>query len=584
MADLKDGATPGAGSWNRRDFLKGLGTVGATGAVAAAAPAALAQTGAAGDLGLDFQQGLEGDLLALGQERKRASFLLRSALARRHFRMELPDQPDNGDEERYPDRRASFSKPLPHNALGEVDVAEYDKMADALDNGDLDALARVELADGALARLANPSAAFSFQTEGKDPHAFFMPAPPAFASAGIAAEMGELYWKALARDVPFRNYDVDPVIQDAIADLNDFSATVGPKVNGQVTVDTIFRGFTGGDRVGPFISQLLWLPYGFGLIEAVQRYRFPVAGTVNDFMADFDTWLAVQNGAGRAGQSTTKENTGRYMSTARDLAEFVHVDVSYQAYLHAALILLSYGDAAGPPNNPYQEIPNQGAFSTFGGPDVVDMVARAANAALRASWYHKWLVHRRLRPEAYGGRLEVHLSGQKTYDLHPDILNSEAVARTQSVYGTALLSQAFPEGSPTHPSYPAGHAVLSGACATILKAFFNEGFVIPNAVQATADGDALEPWDGADLTIGGEINKLASNVTLGRDWAGVHYRSDGDDGMRLGERVALNLLADYVQLYPETFDGFVVQTFDGDVVNIRKEEITGWSLNGRPRA
>jgi hypothetical protein len=38
---------------------------------------------------------------------------------------------------------------------------------------------------------------------------------------------------------------------------------------------------------------------------------------------------------------------------------------------------------------------------------------------------------------------------------------------------TYFLPQAFPEGSPQHPSYPQGHATMAGACATILKAAFD---------------------------------------------------------------------------------------------------------------
>lgn len=41
-------------------------------------------------------------------------------------------------------------------------------------------------------------------------------------------------------------------------------------------------------------------------------------------------------------------------------------------------------------------------------------------------------------------------------------------------YGTYFLPMAFPEGSPTHPSYGSGHATVAGACTTILKAFFDE--------------------------------------------------------------------------------------------------------------
>ena len=41
--------------------------------------------------------------------------------------------------------------------------------------------------------------------------------------------------------------------------------------------------------------------------------------------------------------------------------------------------------------------------------------------------------------------------------------------------GNWLLPMAFPEGSPMHPSYGAGHATVAGACTTILKAWFDHG-------------------------------------------------------------------------------------------------------------
>src|SRR5262249_56930690 len=87
------------------------------------------------------------------------------------------------------------------------------------------------------------------------------------------------------------------------------------------------------------------------------------------------------------------------------------------------------------------------------------------------------------------------------------------------------IGAAFPEGCPTHPSYPAAHACNAGACATILKAFFDADYVLPRPVEATADGSALDPWKGTDLTLGTEIAKLPNTIPLGRDAAGVRYRS-----------------------------------------------------------
>ena len=243
------------------------------------------------------------------------------------------------------------------------------------------------------------------------------------------------------------------------------------------------------------------------------------------------------------------------------------MDFSYQAFQSAALILLGYGGAALDDANPYKSITNQGNFVTFGGPMILDLVTRVAIEALKAAWYQKWLVHRRLRPEAYGGLVHHHLTGSRTYPLHSSVLNSAVLPLISSTYGSYLLPVAYPEGCPLHPAYPAGHATIAGACVTVLKAFFKESFVINSPVQASADGLSLIPHAGV-LTVGGELNKLASNISLGRDAAGVHWRTDGDQGMYLGEEVAIRLLRDHKLLNNEPFAGFSLRKFNGSTVTI----------------
>jgi len=154
------------------------------------------------------------------------------------------------------------------------------------------------------------------------------------------------------------------------------------------------------------------------------------------------------------------------------------------------------------------------------------------------------------------------------YDIHPEILNSPVLTTIQMKYGTYLLPMAYPEGSPTHPSYPAGHAAMAGAGATMLKAFYDETFVIPSLVVASADGTALVPYTGTPLTVGNELNKLASNISLGRDASGVHWRSDGAEGMALGEAAAIAVLQDLRHCYNEHFEGFSFTRFDGTRITI----------------
>ncbi|MBV9563784.1 MAG: vanadium-dependent haloperoxidase [Bradyrhizobium sp.] len=335
-----------------------------------------------------------------------------------------------------------------------------------------------------------------------------------------------------------------------------------------LTEATLFRGDTAGERRGPLVSQFLWrdIPYGVGTVQ--QRFRAASRGQA--FLTTFAEWLACQRGA-EAQTSIRFDVTPRYISSYRELCEYVHRDFSFQPFMDAALIILRMGagDTVLSRTNPYRGSTAQFGDITLGSKNILSLLAQASLLAQKASYYYKWQVHRRARPEVFAARVDVHLSGRKSYDLHPAVLESEAVARVKTAYGSWLLPQAYPEGCPTHPSYPAAHAVNAGACATILKAFFDEDFVITDPVQATADGNQLAPWQGDPLTLGGEIDKLAANVALARDAAGVHFRSDSIQGLTLGENVAIGLLADTSLTYSERFDGFVLRRFDGTLVRIR---------------
>jgi hypothetical protein len=57
-------------------------------------------------------------------------------------------------------------------------------------------------------------------------------------------------------------------------------------------------------------------------------------------------------------------------------------------------------------------------------------------------------------------------------------------------------------------------------------------------------------------------------VALGRDTAGVHWHSDGIEGILLGEEVALRVLRDFRATYAEDFGGFRLTKFDGSVVTV----------------
>ena len=70
------------------------------------------------------------------------------------------------------------------------------------------------------------------------------------------------------------------------------------------------------------------------------------------------------------------------------------------------------------------------------------------------------------------------------------------------------------------------------------------------------------------LTVSKELNKLAFNIGMGRDFAGVHYRSDATEGLLVGEDVAIALLRDLVTTLPETFQPLSFRRFDGSKFTI----------------
>ncbi len=463
---------------------------------------------------------------------------------------------------------ANFSKGLPHDAAGLVVPKAYAALRKALTSGepdDFDAIPLGTMPNGR--RLTSPQAGLAFDLEGPDAHSVTLSPAPRLDSAENSSEMGELYWMAALRDVPFRSYSTNATAAVAVADMNAFSDFRGPKDAGSVTPGTLFRGVSPGDLVGPYVSQFLVKDVQFGSFRYTQRQQTVAPGT--DSLTTFTSWLNAQNGGPFVPETTIPGRT-LYIRNLRDLAHYVHVDALYQAYLNACLILLDLG-APLDPANPYVGSTNQAGFATWGGPHILSLVTEVATRALKAVWYQKWFVHRRLRPEEFGGRIEADRIGLHSFPMIDDeILNSGALAANVAAHGNALLPIAFPEGCPTHPAYGAGHATVAGACTTILKAFFDESWVIPKPEVPNAAGTGLVQYTGADageITVGGELNKVAANIAIGRNGAGVHWRSDYTESVRLGERIAIRILREQKATYNEP-SALGIYTFDGKGIEI----------------
>ena len=480
--------------------------------------------------------------------------------------------PDNDDEELYPNKIGNFSKGLPHNNDGTVVLSAYNALLTAINSGrpaDFDAIPL-----GGTTGLTNPQAGLAFDLQGPDAHALVQPPAPAFASRAQAAEISENYWMALLRDVPYAQYAANPIANAAAADLTLYGADFnGSKNGGVVTTATLFRGLTPGDKLGPYISQFFYQDCNFGANKLEQKITTTVPGV--NYMTDFNTWLAVQRGIAQGPNAF--DLVPRYIRNGRDLGQWVHIDVLFQAYFHAFLILAGAG-APLDDGNPYNGSPNQIGFGTFGGPHIATLLCEVSTRALKAVWYQKWFVHRRLRPEVMAERVDRTLYAGAGYPVHPEILNSFNDSNRLKGFmpaGNALLPMAFPEGSPTHPAYGAGHATVAGACVTILKAWFKETTRLVDIgltpVQPSDDGLNLVPYlgsDASDLTVGGELNKIASNVGLGRNMAGVHWRSDATESHKLGEAIAIGILQEQRACYNEVFNGFSLTKFDGTTVTV----------------
>ena len=565
MQESGDGTVPA--STTRRAFLGKIGTAATVGAAALATPGMAAAAKAAGPS--NSAQGTLPDGIG---GRVAESFELRVELATQDVLAGPAININNGEEELYPDKAGTYTKGLVHDAFGRVDPASYASFKKALTTGDFSDFESIIV--GGTRTENGPQGGLCYDLCAKDNAQFGQPqVPPApkTASDQNATELLEHYWGSLLRDVAFTDYGTSALAAAAAAELGSQYSYLGPRdSHGNVTTNLLFKGGFPGETLGPYISQFFIKPTFLGaqpISQQLVTYQPDI-----DYMTSFADWLAVQNGT-VPGPPNQKDSQVRYARNGRDLAAYTHVDVLYQAYFTAFLVLSGIGAPLNP-GNPYVGSKTENGFGTFGAPDFAGCLGDVAVKALNAVWYQKWFVHLRPRPEAHGGLVHLIKTGQANKTdatFSPFILNSNGLQQSFNKYGTWLLSQAFPEGSPYHPSYPTGHGTVGGACLTMLKFIFDGSFVIPDPVMPTSDGLSLVPYTGADageLTVNGELNKLGHNVSFGHGiHAGIHWRSDTDTSLLLGEAVALSFLRDKAKTYNEPFT-IHIQKFDGTTATI----------------
>ncbi|MEP7214244.1 MAG: hypothetical protein ABI791_14290 [Acidobacteriota bacterium] len=503
-------------------------------------------------------------------------------------------QPDNGDAARFTDCSGNYSKALLHESLGIPSAAACASLKRALASGSQADFANILVGTpggGGNSKLNGPQVALAFDLEGMDSHSTVIPPAPSVASAQTAAEAVEHYWGALLVDVPFRDYGTNALAQAAIADLNNMSYVKSPgsQFNYPVNAQNLFRGkfrSNDGNVKGPYLSQFMVQPTYFGAQPLSQRYITfkPEGFGGRHYMFDVSEYQMVANG-GDSHLVIEFEDDPKYLRSGRDMASYTRLDVLYQGYFTAFLVLSGLGAQANP-GIPYNSSTTEKPFSTLGGPDAAGTIAEMATRALKASWFHKWIKDNRLRPEEFGALVHARKTNasrmpQAAAALHSDVLNSVGLAQSYSKYKSYLLPQAFPEGSPTHPCYPTGHGTVGGACVTALKFFFNGSQKMNTLaggdfrfMEANSTGTHLDEYTGGDtsnIDINDELNKLAWNVTTGHGvHSGIHFRSSSYWSILLGEQVALSVLQDRVKSYNEPFT-IRIKKFDGTIATISNQ-------------
>lgn len=503
---------------------------------------------------------IPGSCLA-GETRRQATYTTRILNAFSNYLFTVPCHINNGDETNYPTFIGQFTKGMLHTPNTAVTPGYYPTLLTAINSGVPSDFALIARAPGATLKYVNPQAGLYKEMVGADTALYYTDPAPSVDSAQIAAEYIELAWMALARDIPFDQYGTEPTTNAAITELNTLTDYYGIL---PVNATNLFRASLPGCMDGPLLSQFFYLNASYGINTIEQKIDPPVAD--KNYLVNVTEFLRVQDGQTPA-ETKLLNGTSRYMITARDLAHYVHKDMLFQAYHMAAIILLGL-DAPLNPTNPYLSYANQIGFSTFGNPMIAGLVTQVADIALHATWYQKWFVHRRLRPEAYGGLVDQVKNHGATFPVNYQALNSTVGSMLNATYGAYLLPQAFPEGCPAHPSYPAGHATVAGACVTVLKALFDGSWAIPSPVFPDATGQTLLAYTNGTLTVEGELNKLASNVGIGRNMAGVHYLSDFQTSIELGEQVAIYFLKDLKNTFNEATITWTFRDFNGNTVSI----------------
>ena len=172
-------------------------------------------------------------------------------------------------------------------------MSAYQTFKTALNSGEFSDFQNIIM--GGTRTLNGPQGGLCFCLDALDNAQFGQPqVPPAPATASDqnATELLEHYWASLLRDIAFADYPSNSIATQAAAEL------------GSQPIDQ---------------QQVTYLPN-------------------IDYGTNFAEWLNIQDGVD-TGLRNQVDPQRRYRRNGRDLAAFTHVDVLYQAYFTAFLVL-----------------------------------------------------------------------------------------------------------------------------------------------------------------------------------------------------------------------------------------------------
>ena len=217
-----------------------------------------------------------------------------------------------------------------------------------------------------------------------------------------------------------------------------------------------------------------------------------------DYMTTMEAWEAVQEGKKPIEQLLT-ENSARTIQTGRDCARFVHDDNPFMFFASAIGTLLSEKVDHRLCSRQTQ-CPHLGRFASVGMPFLLGGIGEVGRRVGLISFREKWTLWTP-RPEQY------------CVDA-----------------GLGLLPQAYPEGSPMHPSRNAMHQIIYAAMGGYLKYIFNDLHVLPHG-----------------KTVGEEIDLFVANAGDWRMWSSVHYTSDNAPYIPRAEALGVKIAKEHLR-------------------------------------